>query len=89
MLFTEDESRLAAVLAKARRGEALCVVAISGSITAGSLQTKAPKNRYLARVGDGFTRTFPKAKVRFINAGIGGTSSLYGAMRGESHHPLA
>ncbi len=74
-------SRLAAVMAKARRGEEICVAAIGGSITAGGLQTKDPKNRYIARVADWFTRNFPKAKVRFVNAGIGGTNSLYGSMR--------
>jgi lysophospholipase L1-like esterase len=76
-----DVSRMAAVMAKARRGEEICVAAIGGSITAGGLQAKEPKNRYIARVADWFTQTFPKAKVRFVNAGIGGTNSLYGAMR--------
>ena len=76
-----DTGRLAAVMAKARRGEEICVAAIGGSITAGGLQTKDPANRYIARVADWFTRTFPQAKVRFVNAGIGGTNSLYGAMR--------
>ncbi len=81
MVSHGDMSRLAAVMAKARRGEEICVAAIGGSITAGGLQTKDPKNRYIARVADWFTQTFPKAKVRFVNAGIGGTNSLYGAMR--------
>jgi lysophospholipase L1-like esterase len=76
-----DVTRLAAVMAKARRGEEICVAAIGGSITAGGLQTKDPKNRYISRVADWFTQTFPKSKVRFVNAGIGGTNSLYGAMR--------
>lgn len=76
-----DLSRLHAVMAKARRGEEICIAAIGGSITAGGLQTKDPKNRYVARVADWFTRTFPAAKVTFVNAGIGGTNSLYGAMR--------
>jgi lysophospholipase L1-like esterase len=76
-----DTARLAAVMAKARRGEEICVAAIGGSITAGGLQTKDPKNRYVARVATWFTQTFPQAKVRFVNAGIGGTNSLYGAMR--------
>jgi lysophospholipase L1-like esterase len=76
-----DTARLAAVMAKARRGEEICVAAIGGSITAGGLQTKDPKNRYVARVAAWFTQTFPQAKVRFVNAGIGGTNSLYGSMR--------
>jgi lysophospholipase L1-like esterase len=74
-------SRLAAVMEKARRGEEICVAAIGGSITAGGQNTKDPKNRYIARVADWFIKTFPKAKVSFVNAGIGGTNSLYGAMR--------
>ncbi len=86
-----DTTRLAAVFAKARRGEEICVAAIGGSITAGGLQTKDPKNRYIARIADWFTETFPEAKVRFINAGIGGTNSVYGAMRVQrdvlSHKP--
>ncbi len=76
-----DTTRLASVMAKARRGEAICVAAIGGSITAGGLQTKDPQNRYVARVAAWFTQAFPQAKVRFVNAGIGGTNSLYGAMR--------
>lgn len=76
-----DTARLAAVMAKARRGEEICVAAIGGSITAGGLQTKDPKNRYVARVAAWFTQSFPQAKVRFVNAGIGGTNSLYGSMR--------
>jgi len=76
-----DTARLAAVMAKARRGEEICVAAIGGSITAGGLQTKDPQNRYVVRVAAGFTQAFPQAKVRFVNAGIGGTNSLYGAMR--------
>lgn len=73
--------RLEAVMAKARRGEEICVAAIGGSITAGGAQTKDPKNRYISKVADWFTESFPKAKVRFVNAGIGGTNSVYGAMR--------
>lgn len=76
-----DISRLAAVMAKARGGGEICVAAIGGSITAGGLQTKDPKNRYISQIAEWFTRNFPKAKVRFVNAGIGGTNSLYGAMR--------
>ncbi len=81
LVSTGDTTRLASVMAKARRGEEICVAAIGGSITAGGLQTKDPKNRYVARVAAWFTQAFPQAKVRFVNAGIGGTNSLYGAMR--------
>lgn len=81
LIAKDSTGRLAAVLEKARRGEAVTIAAIGGSITAGGLQTKNPENRYVARIAAWFTKTFPKAKVQFVNAGIGGTNSVYGAMR--------
>lgn len=76
-----DDTRLREVMEKARKGGEITIAAIGGSITAGGLQTKDPKNRFVARVADWFIHTFPKAKVTFVNAGIGGTNSIYGAMR--------
>ena len=76
-----DSARLRAVLAKARRGEPITVAAIGGSITAGGRQTKDPANRYISRIAAWFSKTFPNAKVNFVNAGIGGSNSVYGAMR--------
>ncbi len=76
-----DTSRLKAVFEKARRGEALTVAAVGGSITAGGVQTQDPKNRYIQQVAQWFEVNFPGTKINFINAGIGGTNSYYGAMR--------
>ena len=76
-----DPARLDAVLAKARRGEPICVVSIGGSITAGGLQTKDPARRYIQQLAKWFETTFPGLKVRFVNAGIGATDSAYGALR--------
>ncbi len=81
LIAKDSTGRLSAVLEKARRGEAVTIAAIGGSITAGGLQTKNPENRYVARIAAWFTKTFPKAKVQFVNAGVGGTNSVYGAMR--------
>lgn len=81
MISRGDPARLQAVLAKARRGEPLCVAAIGGSITAGGLQTKDPARRYVQQVAKWFENTFPGLKVRFVNAGIGATNSGYGALR--------
>ena len=81
VISTENPGRLIGVMQKAARGEDITIAAIGGSITAGGLQTKDPKNRYIARFADWFTKTFPQAKVQFVNAGIGGTNSVYGAMR--------
>jgi len=73
--------RLQAVFEKARRGEPITVAAIGGSITAGGAATKDAKNRYVNRLAAWFAKNFPQAKVRAVNAGIGGTNSYYGAMR--------
>ena len=81
VISMEDSARLIGVMRKAQRGEEITVAAIGGSITAGGLQTKNPANRYVARVAAWFTKTFPNAKVHFVNAGIGGTNSVVGAMR--------
>ena len=81
MVSQGDPARLAAVLAKARRGEPICVAAIGGSITAGGLQTKDPARRYVKQVAKWFETTFPGLKVSFVNAGIGATDSAYGALR--------
>jgi len=76
-----DPARLYSVLAKARRGEPICVAAIGGSITAGGKNTKDPERRYVRQVAAWFEKTFPGLKVRFVNAGIGATNSGYGALR--------
>ena len=76
-----NTARLQAVLEKARRGEPITVAAIGGSITAGGAATKDAKNRYVNRLAAWFAKNFPKATVRAVNAGIGGTNSYYGAMR--------
>ena len=81
LVSTGDVARIQAVLAKARRGEPICVAAIGGSITAGGQNTKDPERRYVRQVAAWFEKTFPGLKVRFVNAGIGATNSGYGAAR--------
>ena len=76
-----DTSRLKAVFEKARRGEPVTVAAVGGSITAGGRQTQDPANRYIEQVWKWFEVHFPNSKISFVNAGIGGTNSFYGAMR--------
>jgi len=76
-----DPARLYSVLAKARRGEPICVAAIGGSITAGGRNTRDPERRYVRQVAAWFEKSFPGLKVRFVNAGIGATNSGYGALR--------
>lgn len=81
LVSTGEVARIQAVLAKARRGEPICVAAIGGSITAGGQNTKDPERRYVRQVAAWFEKTFPGLKVRFVNAGIGATNSGYGALR--------
>ena len=76
-----DTNRLKAVFEKARRGEPVTVAAVGGSITAGGRQTQDPANRYIQHVARWFEVNFPNSKITFVNAGVGGTNSFYGAMR--------
>lgn len=76
-----DSARIQAVLEKARRLEPICIAAIGGSITAGGEHTKDPKRRYVQQIANWFEKSFPGLKVRAVNAGIGGTNSVYGALR--------
>ena len=90
LVSTGDLARLQHALAKARRGEAVTVGVIGGSITQGAGASQAEK-RYGERVAAWWRQTFPKASIRFVNAGIGATGSDYGALRVKrdllSHHP--
>jgi lysophospholipase L1-like esterase len=90
VVSTGHGARLARILAKARRGEAVTVGVIGGSITAGAGAT-LPERRYGDSVAAWWRRTFSQANVRFVNAGIGATGSDYGALRAKrdllSHNP--
>ena len=90
LVSTGDSARLQHALAKARRGEAVTVSVIGGSITQGAGASQAEK-RYGELVAAWWRQTFPKASIRFVNAGIGATGSDYGALRVKrdllSQHP--
>ena len=90
LVSSGDPARLQHALAKARRGEAVTVGVIGGSITPGAGASQ-PEKRYGERVAAWWRQTFPKASIRFVNAGIGATGSDYGALRVKrdllSHHP--
>ena len=80
LLATGDTARLQKVLARARHGEPLTVAVIGGSITGGAVAS-APTNSYGSRVAAWWQQAFPKAEIKFVNAGIGATGSDYGAFR--------
>ena len=82
MSIEEEAAILAPFQERAERGETLNMAFLGGSITQGSLAS-AGKNCYAYRVYEWWCRTYPKAKFNFINAGIGGTTSQFGAARVE------
>jgi lysophospholipase L1-like esterase len=79
-LATGDLGRLARVFAKARRGEPIRLGVIGGSITVGAIAS-SPASSYSGLLLAWWRERFPKCEIDLINAGIGGTGSMYGALR--------
>lgn len=75
-------ARLRAVMDRAARGEDICVGFLGGSITQGSLASRQ-ELCYASLVADWWRRSFPAAVIRDVNAGVGGTTSQFGAARAE------
>ena len=75
-----DTGRLAAVMVRAARGGDICVGFLGGSITQGSLAADISRC-YASLVAGWWRKSFPAASVRDVNAGIGGTTSQFGAAR--------
>lgn len=74
--------RLKALMGRAGKGDTLRIGFIGGSITQGSLASD-PALCYACRVFDWWKKAFPEADFQYINAGIGGTTSHFGAARVE------
>jgi len=81
-LSTGDLARLSNVFAKARRGEPITLGVIGGSITVGAFATTA-QNSYSGRLLAWWRERFPRCDIKLINAGLGGTGSMYGALRAQ------
>lgn len=77
-----NQERIMEVMARAERGEKLCIGFIGGSITQGSLSS-TPQSCYAYLVYQWWCETFPQAEFIYVNAGIGGTTSQFGAARVE------
>jgi len=80
VLNTGNTARIKQVLDKARRGEEVTIGVIGGSITAGAAASKS-ENRWANLITEWWKNKFPKSKINLVNAGIGATDSLYGALR--------
>jgi lysophospholipase L1-like esterase len=75
-----DTARLRHVLAKAARGEAITLGFIGGSITEGGIASD-PSHNYVSRIASWWRTRFPQTPITVVNAGIGGTGSLFGTFR--------
>ena len=77
-----DITRLSKVYKKLEEGGDVTVCFLGGSITQGSLSS-TPETCYAYRTYDWIRGRFPEATVKYVNAGIGGTTSVFGAARAE------
>lgn len=75
--------RMKKLMRRATAGEQLTIGFIGGSITQGSLSTK-PNLCYAYHVYEWWQKNFPMARFKYVNAGIGGTTSQFGAARVDS-----
>ena len=66
---------------KARKGEDLSVVFLGGSLTWGAQATSPMDTSFRALVQKRLMTTYPKARLRFGDAAIGGTGSQLAAFR--------
>lgn len=72
--------KLAACMARAEQGEELTIGFLGGSITQGSLASAEDKT-YAYQVYQWWCNAFPRAEFCYVNGGIGGTCSCFGAAR--------
>lgn len=78
-----DDARLANVMKKAKSGQSITIGVIGGSITQGTAASNDSKT-YARQVADWWVKTFPQSQVKFVNAGLGATSSVIGVHRIEA-----
>lgn len=75
-----DDTRLIRCMERASQGKSLTIGFFGGSITQDSLASVHEKC-YAYRTYLWWKENFPKADIHYVNAGIGGTDSLYGVSR--------
>ncbi len=78
-----NQARLAKVMNRAKNGEDITFGVIGGSVTEGAYASDYAKTSYAGLTNTWLKKTFPNSDVTFVNAGIGGSSSLYGVHRVE------
>ena len=73
-------ARLKNCMRRAEKGEELTIGFFGGSITQDCAASVHEKS-YAYRVFEWWEKTFPKAEFHYVNGGIGGTTSHFGAAR--------
>ena len=81
--FHGNTERIAKVLKKAENGNPITLGYLGGSITQGSLSS-TPDTCYAAMTTKWWREQYPQAEITYVNGGIGGTTSQFGAARVES-----
>ena len=78
--YYDYTEKLSLVLQKARKGQAITIGFLGGSITQGC-NPSVPENAYAVRTYNWLKEFLAPTEVRYINAGIGATGSLMGVHR--------
>ena len=78
-----DKSRIIGVMQGALQGKEMTIMGIGTSIMAGANADDFKKTSLSPLVYDWWVGKFPKAKINFINAGIGASSAVYAVHRAE------
>ena len=83
MVFHGNTERIAKVLKKAELGQPVTLAYLGGSITQGSLSS-TPDTCYAAMTTKWWREQYPNTEFTYVNGGIGGTTSQFGAARVDS-----
>lgn len=83
IVFHGNTERIAKVLKKAENKEPITLGYLGGSITQGSLSS-TPDTCYAAMTTKWWRQQYPDTEFTYINGGIGGTTSQFGAARVDS-----
>ncbi|MCP4643923.1 MAG: SGNH/GDSL hydrolase family protein, partial [bacterium] len=84
LVDTGNTARLQQVLVKARSGEPVTLGVLGGSITGGA-GASTWMHSYGPLITEWWENTFPQSRITLVGAGIGGTGSMYGAVRAHEH----
>ncbi len=83
IVFHGNTERIAKVLKKAENKEPITLGYLGGSITQGSLSS-TPDTCYAAMTTKWWREQYPDTEFIYVNGGIGGTTSQFGAARVDS-----